>query len=289
MDLELFRTFLELSRTRHFGRSAEALNLTQAAVSNRIKTLERILQVRLFDRSTREVSLTPEGQRLIRHAERQIAAWRAARQDVSSAGSTEQLTFGGSLRLWDAVLQPWLHDLRLRYSRLAIIAEAHTPEVLTRGLIDATLDVAVMLEPAQLENLRITEVATIELVCVSSLPNVPIEAALGSGYVYVDWGLTHGLDHRRAFPDAPEAMTRVSQGRMALELIRKVGGAAYLPASMIREDLESGYLHRVEAAPVFLRKAYATYLVRSARLTLVEACVELIQNRARSETRLPHD
>ncbi len=47
MDLELLRTFLELNRTRHFGRTAEALFLTQAAVSSRLKTLERQLGVTL--------------------------------------------------------------------------------------------------------------------------------------------------------------------------------------------------------------------------------------------------
>lgn len=40
MDTELLKTFLEVSRTRHFGRAAEALYLTQSAVSFRIRQLE---------------------------------------------------------------------------------------------------------------------------------------------------------------------------------------------------------------------------------------------------------
>ena len=104
MDLELLRTFLELNRTRHFGRVAEALHLTQAAVSSRLKSLEAQLGVTLFKRSRREMRPTPEGARLIPHAERQIAAWRAARQDVSIARATDQLVVGGSLRLWDVLL-----------------------------------------------------------------------------------------------------------------------------------------------------------------------------------------
>ena len=38
MDLELLRTFLEVNRTRHFGEAAEALHLTQAAMSARISS-----------------------------------------------------------------------------------------------------------------------------------------------------------------------------------------------------------------------------------------------------------
>ncbi|SUC17946.1 transcriptional regulator HdfR [Proteus mirabilis] len=40
MDTELLKTFLEVSKTRHFGRAAESLYLTQSAVSFRIRQLE---------------------------------------------------------------------------------------------------------------------------------------------------------------------------------------------------------------------------------------------------------
>ncbi len=276
MDLELLRTFLELNRTRHFGRAAEALHLTQAAISSRLKSLETQLGVTLFQRSRREMRLTPEGTRLIRHAERQIAAWRAARQDVSLAKATDQLVIGGSLRLWDVLLQRWLHDLRRTYPDLAIIAESQTPDFLTRRLIDGTLDVAVMLEPAQLDIMQVRQIATLELVCVSSVQGLDIEQALAHNYVFVDWGLTFGLDHRRAFPDAPEAMTRVSQGKMALEYISSVGGSAYLPKRLVQKDVEFGLLHAVDGAPVFERQAYATYPVRSPRISLIEKSLALV-------------
>jgi len=276
MDLELLRTFLELNRTRHFGRVAEALHLTQAAVSSRLKSLEAQLGVTLFERSRREMRLTPEGARLIRHAERQIAAWRAARQDVSIARATDQLVVGGSLRLWDVLLQRWLHDLRRTYPDLAIIAESQSPDLLTRRLIDGTLDVAIMLEPAQLDIMQVRQIAELELVCVSSAQGLGIEQALARNYVFVDWGLSFGLDHRRAFPDAPEAMTRVSQGKMALEYISSIGGSAYLPKRLVQKDVEFGLLHEVDDAPVFARQAYATFPVRSPRLKLIEQSLALV-------------
>ncbi len=276
MDLELLRTFLELNRTRHFGRAAEALHLTQAAVSSRLKSLEQQLGVSLFERSRREMRLTPEGGRLIRHAERQIAAWRAARQDVSLPGS-EQMVIGGSLRLWDVLLQQWLHALRQAYPEMAVIAESQTPDYLTRRLIDGTLDVAIMLEPAQLDILQIREIATLEFVCVSSFSGLNIDQVFAGGYVYVDWGLSHGLDHRRAFPDAPEAMTRVSQPKIALEYIQMLGGSAYLPMRMISEHLKSGLLYAVKDAPVFHRPAYAAYPVRSPRMELIEQSLNLLK------------
>ncbi len=278
MDLELLRTFLELHRTRHFGRSAGALSITQAAVSSRLKTLEERLGVTLFERSTREMRLTPEGARLVRHAEKIIAAWRAARQDVALGEAGQQLVIGGSLRLWDVMLQRWLHDVRRSRPGLALIAEAQSPDVLTRKLIDGTLDVAIMLEPAQLDIMQIREVARVEFVLVSSMGGLDAEQALRSHYVYVDWGLTFALDHRRAFPDAPEATTRVSLAKMALEYINLVGGSAYLPRRMVRKDLELGLLHEVADAPVFERHAYATFPVRSPRANLIEESLRLLRS-----------
>ena len=276
MDLELLRTFLELNRTRHFGRSAEALHVTQAAVSSRLKSLENLLGVVLFERSRREMRLTPEGSRLVHHAERQIAAWRAARQDVALAENSEQLAIGGSLRLWDVLLQRWLHDLRRNHTMLAIIAESQSPDTLTRRLVDGTLDVAIMLEPAQLDIMHVQEVTRIELACVSSHHGISIAKALQSDYIYVDWGLSFGLDHRRTFPDAPESKTRVSHAKMALEYIKSQGGSAYLPRRMIKNDLEFSLLYEVLDAPAFKRIAYATYPVRSPRLELIEESLKLI-------------
>ena len=270
MDLELLRTFLELHRVRHFGRTAEALNLSQSAVSTRLKTLETSLGVLLFERGRREIRLTPEGTRLIRHAERLIAGWRGARQDVSLAGASEQLVIGGSLRLWDVLLQRWLHNLRRQNATLAVIAESQTPEVLTRRLIDGTLDLAILLEPAQLDIMHIQEIASLEIICVSSKKGLSIDDALTADYVFVDWGLSFGLDHRRTFPDAPESKTRVSQAKIAYEYISAVGGSAYLPRRMVEKDIEFGLLHEVLDAPVFERQAYATFPVRTSRRELID-------------------
>jgi LysR family transcriptional regulator, flagellar master operon regulator len=278
MDLDLLRTFLELNRTRHFGRAADALFITQAAVSSRLKTLEGQLGVRLFDRRRRKMRLTPEGSRLLGHAERMIDAWRVARQDVSLEGASDQLVIGGSLRLWDVLLQRWLHDLRRAYPTLAIIAESQAAPDLTRKLIDGTLDVAIMLEPAQLDIMQVREIATVEFIFVSSKPALTTIQALAQGYVHVDWGLSFALDYRRTFPDAPKAMTRVSHAQMAYEYLSVIGGSAILPRRMVAKEVALGLLHEVIDAPTFTRRAYATYPVRSPRLELIEQSLQLIRS-----------
>lgn len=278
MDLELLRTFLEVERLRHFGQAAEALHLTQAAVSARIKLLENTLGVKLFDRQRKDIQVTPEGHRLIRYADLLISDWRKARQDVALGAENQQISIGGSLRLWDMLLQGWFHQLRQEMPDLAIIAELHSPDLLTRRLLDGVLDVAFMLEPAQLDVLQIEQVATLELLMVCAEAGMNAEQALQGTYLMVDWGLAHALQHRRLFPDAPEPQIRVSQAQMALGHLLELGGAAYLPRTMVETYLAEQVLFTVEDAPIIERHAYAVYPVRSAKHKLIQQALRLFDH-----------
>ena len=277
MDLELLRTFLGVNRTRHFGQAAEDLHLTQAAVSARIKSLEQILGTRLFDRVKRDIRLTPEGNRLLRHANLMIAEWRKTRQEITAGGATAQLSVASGVRLWDIILHNWLINLRRERPEIALIVESHSPEVITRKLLDGVLDLAFILEPAQLDVLHIKKASTLHLLLVADRAGRCVDEALEQDYLMVDWGLAHALNHRRQFPDAPEPHVRLANAGMALHHLQELGGAAYLPESLIQDQLARGELFLVNDAPVFELTVFAMYPVRSARSHLIREVLNLFQ------------
>ena len=60
-NLRAFTTFIRIARTGNFSRAARELGMTPQAASNQVKQLERWVGVRLFNRTTRKLSLTEEG------------------------------------------------------------------------------------------------------------------------------------------------------------------------------------------------------------------------------------
>lgn len=287
MDLELLRTFLEVNRTRHFGRAAEALHLTQAAVSARIKHLESILGINIFDRAGREIRLTPEGNRLKRHAELLIAEWRKARQEVTAGGARHQLSIGGSARLWNVILQDWVIDLRIKDPDIALITHSQAPDALLRLLYDGLIDLAFMLDPPQVETLDVQEIAILKLVLVADKAGISIDEAIGEKFLLVDWGLAHALELQRAFPDMPEPLTRLANARMAMGYLRSIGGSAYLPLPMVSSAIRRGKLHLVQGAPIFARSAYAIYPVRSDKEKLIQQSLLLFPLAAKKSRKKP--
>jgi DNA-binding transcriptional LysR family regulator len=73
VDTRLLRHFVAVADELHFGRAASRLYIAQQALSRDISRLERELGVQLFVRSTRRVTLTPDGERLLSRAKELIA------------------------------------------------------------------------------------------------------------------------------------------------------------------------------------------------------------------------
>ncbi len=162
MDIDLLRTFLEVNRTRHFGRASQNLFITQSAISIRIKQLEETLGVRLFSRKRNDIQLTPAGKRFLKGAESLISLWEETRKSVvMDEASQPILIIGAQASLWDSYLPYWVETLRRDFSQLAIRCETHGRDALVQGLLGKTLDVGFMFEPPKLKELLTKEVIAV--------------------------------------------------------------------------------------------------------------------------------
>ena len=266
MDTELLKTFLEVNRTRHFGKAADNLYLTQSAVSARIRLLEDVVGLKLFKRDRNNIQLTPAGQKLLPHAEAVLSAWNRARHEIAVEDeSTVAITMGGVPSLWDGFLQEWVQRLVQRQPGLSLTAEVRGTDALVRRVVEETMDIAFVFEAPQMPELIVREIAVVKLLLVSSTAGQRAADAVGPGYVLVDWGTSFAVAHARAYRDAPAALVKMSLGRLAREFILACGGAAYLAEPLVADDLREGRLFLVADAPVIDRSAHAVYSARSQR------------------------
>ncbi|WP_322052794.1 LysR family transcriptional regulator [Paraburkholderia bannensis] len=93
LDLRRLRYFVTVADELHFGRAAERLHIAQPPLTRQIAALETELGIRLFERSTRNVTLTPEGQQFLDHARQVIDA------ALSAQTSAQRLASGAAGRL----------------------------------------------------------------------------------------------------------------------------------------------------------------------------------------------
>jgi len=275
MDTGLLRTFLEVSRTRHFGKAAQNLYLTQSAVSFRIKQLEDMVGVPLFTRQRNNIMLTPSGERLIQHAENILAAWQVALQDVGVAEQQDsQLILGGISNLWDTFLQSILPQLAAEFPSISIRTEINSHLELTRSLIAGRLDIAVVIDPPTLAELDAVRIGKIELVLVCDKPDTKVRDAGKVGYVFVDWGTAFNLKHAKLFRKPVAPILHTEQSQIALEFLITYGGMAFLPQALIASYLADGTLHLVADSKPSSRNVYAVMSKNAPRKAEISSIID---------------
>lgn len=115
VTLRQFRYFIAAATTGQFSTAAIAENVSQSAITNAVQSLERRLQLRLFDRLPHGVALTPEGQVFFHHARHVMDAV----SDALNHATLKPQAMQGTIRLAATytVLGYFLPDLLSRYKR----------------------------------------------------------------------------------------------------------------------------------------------------------------------------
>lgn len=148
VNIEQLKTFLTVVRQGGVRKAADVLNLTQPAVTARIKNLEIALACELFERSSRGVRLTKRGELLLVHAEKFESLVEIVERDVVDPNGVD-----GRLRLGvsETIAQCWLPDfvaeLHALYPRLEIEFNVDISSNLRTGLMNRELDLAILLGP----------------------------------------------------------------------------------------------------------------------------------------------
>lgn len=258
MDIVLARTFLEIASSGSFVAAASRLNVTQTAVSARVRALEESLGRRLFVRNKSGARLTPAGERFVRHATALVQVWDQARQQVGlPPGRTDVASAAAEISLWNPILSDWLVWMKGQAPEIALHAAVDTPARLLERLHNGSLDMAVLYNPPPQGGDLVVELLIEEkLVLVST---EPVGEAFAAGYVHVDWGPSFNQSFQAAFPDLVGGPVVVSHGPLGLLYLVEAGGCGYFRLGAVRPYLTSGRLRLVPGAPEFGHSVHLVY------------------------------
>lgn len=256
-DLSAFAAFLAVAAHRSFRSAAVELDMTPSAISHSIKVLEQRLNVRLFNRTTRSVSLTEAGERLALKLRPAIASIDEAVRELESSDHTPSGTVRinaseGAIRL---VLWPVLAQFLQKYPRvhLDIVSDGRLTDIVADGF-DAGIRLADaipkdMIAVPVMGDVRFSAIASPDYLEQRGYPMVPedlydhdcIRFRFESGAIY-RWEFERGAVIERINPSGP--LTLTDQPLMVEAAIDGIG-IAFVPDHLAAHALKDGRLKRV--------------------------------------------
>ncbi|VTP12944.1 HTH-type transcriptional activator CmpR [Phytobacter ursingii] len=174
LSLDQLTTYRLVIGRGSFTAAAEALGISQPAVSLQMRQLETALQTRLIERTGRGVRPTPAGLTLLAHCEEIEKAVSAAVQSVAmhKLDISGTVTLGTGATVCIHLLPALLQQLRKDYPQLSVGVRTGNTQDIVRGVEENSIDIGLVTLPAISRNLDVTPVMVDEFVTITAKPTL---------------------------------------------------------------------------------------------------------------------
>lgn len=166
------KVFHTVARLLSFTKAAEALHMTQPAVTFQVRQLEEYFNTRLFDRTHNKVNLTPAGQRVSEFAERIFDLYAEMENSVRDLTGeiSGALTIGASTTIAEYMLPALLGEFKERYPDINLRLKVSNSESIVSMVEHNVIDLGVVESPVTNKNL-IVEVCHDDRLVVVTAPD----------------------------------------------------------------------------------------------------------------------
>jgi DNA-binding transcriptional LysR family regulator len=242
-----FKTVLEVARLGSFSGAADKLNLSTSSVSRQVNEFESWLGAPVFQRTTRQVSLTSAGEFFIDRLQRIVFDIDSLRDEAETLVQSVR----GRLRITSALyytrhrITPYLKDFLARYPELNVefILSDATTDIIGEGI-----DLAIRLGQLPDSSLVSRKIGSVRLILAASptfierygKPTKPID--LTEMPCLVDTVPAHGKYWPIGKKIRVNSVIEANSGEMIRDLSVQGLGISFLPDFFVDEDLKSGML-----------------------------------------------
>ena len=166
------KVFHNVAKLLSFTKAAEALHMTQPAVTFQVRQLEEYFNTRLFDRTHNKVSLTPAGERVAEFAERIFDLYAEMENSVRDLTGelSGALTIGASTTIAEYKLPALLGEFKNRYPEINLRLKVSNSEGIVSMVEHNVIDLGVVEAPVSNKNL-IVEVCHLDQLVVVAAPD----------------------------------------------------------------------------------------------------------------------
>ncbi|HOY66611.1 MAG TPA: LysR family transcriptional regulator [Candidatus Ozemobacteraceae bacterium] len=243
MDVRLLRYFHAVARLKSFSKAADALSISQPALSQGVKNLEKELHCSLFIRG-KTLQVTDEGEKLFSHCEELFRVLENIVDDISNTKSPRK----GTIRVGvlESVLLYWmpaiLGDYFTKYPNVSAAFEKSETVAIESGVLDDKLHLGIISRPSFSRKLEDIELASFSHKLVVSsefsedLPGLAKHLPL---FLLGNWqerALTSGTDLFARVP-ALRTLNPTNCAVLVRQIVANKLGMAVLPAYLAGPDL----------------------------------------------------
>lgn len=260
MEMKHLNTFLVLSKLKNFTKTAEQLTYAQSSITAQIQKLEEELQVRLFERIGKCVSLTPEAERLIPYAQKLVALSMDIESMYSSPETGGSLRIGASESIGIYILPAILKAYKEAYPHIDLHLDIADAAGFLPLLSGHSVDIALTLDKRISDPAILTLVEMEAPICILAHPGhplacrKPVEIREFNEMPFIFTG--RGCCYRGAFEQqlsaqgiSPQVVLETSSIQVIKESAKSGLGLCLLPELAITQELAKGDLVKIDYQP----------------------------------------
>lgn len=288
ITIRQLKAFISVAQERSFARAAERLHISPSAVTLAVRDLESEVGLRLFDRSTRSVELTPPAVTFLPVAERILGDLEGALEDLRSLAERQKgsVVVAAAASFINIVLTPAVAQLARRHPGIRVRIIEDTTESLVRRVVSGEVDfgVTTLWRP-------VTGIDAVQVLRDRLGVMFPSDHPMALSAEPISWSDVVGLPMASLAADAgiraqienhpevgrllPRPLYEVSNVSALQALVQHGAGVAVVPWMSARRATGGSMNYRPLAAPSVWRELF---LIRRERRSLGPAASEMAKS-----------
>lgn len=270
IDLTKLKTFITVAELGSFSRASEILYVTQPAVTQQIKSLEKNIGCRLFQRNGGRIVLTEEGERIYKMVKKLLDSYEGLMEEMSRIKKEfkETIFIGVSSTLGEYRIPELLARFHSSFPSINIKLFIDSSSHIEEGVSNSTLNVGIIERVPSDSKLDYKEFAQDEIIFVVSSKSpilyTEIEPQKLSEFTLIMRESSSST--RKVIKEALEKLgvkfdelkigIETNSTRTILKIIKSGYGAGFLSKSLIEKELENNELREIKIKGFKLEKSF---------------------------------